>query len=686
MNLFKTFLQLGLHENLTSSERKKVEILNILALTYFCFKVFFLLVDLTQLIWLNIFGHSIELVVLPFVGFLQHKRKYLLARGLFISLPIFTIYLFAYVFEPDGLLEYLFLLVPPMGLVLFDKKKYTIGILIFCILSFLIPNFIFNFTPYINNWPGSKVILFIGIYMIVNYFKTLNQQNEAELMKQKEEIKKLYEYQNNFFINVAHEIRTPLTIIHGKTNAILKSSTDDNPTIHSQADALNQQVQKIKRMVDDIMDMSKIDNHNFTLKKEPIQINGLVSKIYHSFDVNFKQKNVAFELFDHTDSNIQIKGDAIYLERAICNLIINALKYSNKDDLVKIILLQENNQVKIEIKDTGIGIAESQIDAIFDRFYQVQNEINQAGGSGIGLAFCKEIIQLHEGQIQVRSVVNQGSTFSFTLPIDDKSRFEEDINNNTLTNVPESKKSKENLVRNKKILLVEDNFDMRLYIKEILPMYQIVEAGNGVDGLEVLAKKQIDLVISDFMMPKMNGFDFVNQMKEQGYSTPVILVTALNDEAIKLKMLRLGVDDYITKPFLEEELLARINNSLTNYTKWKDYTNSQPPDDSEKKEESEFMTELKEMIWENCSDSNFGLENICTHFSISKSTLQRKVKLHSGLSPKNIITEVKLQKANDFIKNNSDWNAKQILHEIGWSNVTYFHEKYKERFGRDLRD
>ena len=539
-------------------------------------------------------------------------------------------------------------------------------------------------------------MMFLSVFLIINYFKKVNTDSEKQLEEQKnealhdkqiievqkKELEDLHNYQNQFFVNVAHEIRTPLTIIKGNTSKLHKQFQNiDTETVEA-LQRIELQNEKIQEIVNSVLDLAKIDTNTFVLEETNISINQLVQQIYFSFSSNFQNKGIAYHFNDNNTPDTIIKGDFKNLERAINNLLVNALKYCEKNDTVTISLQQETTHVKIEVTDTGIGMSEEHINKIFQRFYQVNNSVNRASGSGIGLAFSKEIIQQHKGSISSKSTPNVATCFTIKLPIAQNSSNE--------NNIP--KNSQNELVRkevalftrqDQNILLVEDNIEMRAYLKDVLQAYTIYEATNGLEALEVLKAQEIDFIITDYMMPQMDGYEFIKTVKTKGYSTPILMLTARTDFEGKMNVLQLGIDDYITKPFEEQELLIRVNNALQNNQKRTQYLAEEPLVTTLITEE-DFSTQLQEYIDTNCKNNQLGIPDICDHFALSTSSLYRKVKCKTGLSPKEFITEVRLQKARKLLLENNQLTAKDLATEIGYTNYTHFANLYFERFGKQL--
>ncbi len=391
--------------------------------------------------------------------------------------------------------------------------------------------------------------------------------------------------------------------------------------------------------------------------------------------------NPRYQLFDHSDKRNVIFVDPIYLEIALNNLLSNALKYTNENELTHLIIQQEKNHISIKIKDRGVGIEKHDIDNIFNRFYQAKSSINRAGGSGIGLAFSKEVIDRHNGTLSVISKIDEGSTFTIQLPvINDKAPpFESEPSSSLSTKI-----SNDKVVfgmANLTILLVEDEVDMREYIKETLQGYHVLEAKNGIEALKILETEKVNYIITDYMMPQMDGYEFVTTLKERKIDIPLLVLSAKADVDSKLEMLRLGIDDYVTKPFMEEELLVRVANGLLNFQSRKVFIEEEKIQPIIENEDDSFIKEVVFFIEEHCEHIEFQLSTVCHEFALSHSSLYRKIKLLTGLSAKSFVTEVRLQKARKLLTENPTLSERELSDRIGFTNSTYFSKLFKERFG-----
>ena len=700
MNQLKKLLNLGIHDGLTQNEQKLVKLLNLICVSWYGLIIAFVVLDAIfssfYELWTNGIGHGAQFLMLMLVQYLHYKRKITAARLVFLISSMLQFFAFCNLILPGKLVEFYYLIILIFSLLFLHKRSYHLLFLFGTLAAFFIPNHLYHF--YGKEMEGnhiSIIFMFLSVYLLVNYFKTVNQDSEKLLEeqknealndkhlieKQKKELEDLHSYQNQFFVNVAHEIRTPLTIIKGNTSKLNKQfQSIDKETVETLQN-IELQNEKIQEIVNSVLDLAKIDANTFVLEETEIEINQLVQQLYISFTSNFQNKGIAYHFIDNTTNPLSVKGDLKNLERAINNIILNALKYCEKDSEVTVDLFQETDSVRIEINDTGIGIANDQLDKIFNRFYQVNNSVNRAGGSGIGLAFSKEIIQKHKGKITVKSTPDVSTCFTIELPTTPST-------NHVATHVETPQDSTQKTIvteptKDQSILLVEDNTEMRSYLKSVLNAFTIHEATNGLEGLEVLKTQNIDFIITDYMMPQMDGYEFISAVKKEGYCTPILMLTARTDFEGKLNVLQLGIDDYITKPFEEAELLIRINNALQNHKNRTNYLAEEPLDESVIIE-GDFSLQLQEFIENNCKNNHFGIPDICDQFALSTSSLYRKVKCKTGLSPKEFITEVRLQKARKLLLENHHVTAKDLATEIGYTNYSHFSNIYFERFGKQL--
>jgi CheY-like chemotaxis protein len=333
----------------------------------------------------------------------------------------------------------------------------------------------------------------------------------------------------------------------------------------------------------------------------------------------------------------------------------------------------------VEVIDTGMGIPGKDIERVFERFFQSKNHITKSQGSGIGLSFTKSIIEAHHFSIGVKSIPNISTVFSINIPQESwqKLTVTEPVFYQNAINTTEPKVN-----ATRKVLLVEDHKEMREYIISLLDEYTVTEAENGKVALDILKTETFDVIITDYMMPVLDGKALVEAIKKQNLKTPIIVLTARTDSDAKLKMLRLGIDAYLNKPFMKEELFMHLKIAFQSF----DVINKFDMQLKENEKESlnkfaqKFNEDLKEFIFENMHSSTFGIEAIAEHFNISKSTLVRKTKSLLGQVPKDIILEARLQKARLLLEENPRETQKNISKAIGVKNTFYFFKKMEDRF------
>lgn len=671
---FSVFFNL---EALSGIEKKRTKLLIIFCLVWSIQTLLSVFVIL--LMYKNtplLIGHLLILLGLIFVFYFLRIKQVKTSVIMFLSLAFTINIMFTSVLTPGNYTEYFFLFVPPLILIFTDNKLLTYLFFFLSYIGFILPNKIFNIyqDQYFQD-DYFSFILFTVVFFLVYYFKSNNIKNEKLLEIKTKELEELNQFQSQFFINISHEIKTPLTLIKGQVDQL--NQTEDTEKVQKQ---INTQVNNIKRIVDDVIDLSKMCNSSFSLQSEVINLEKLLYKIHLSFESLFAQKNIAFS-YVCSNKNCFIKADVLYLERALNNLVLNAYKYTDKGGKVVLTLSKKQDVVSFSISDTGIGIEKNKQEKIFNRFYQVDNDVNKSGGSGVGLAFTKEIIGLLHGEILVDSTPDIGTVISINFPFKNDYKIIKKEENQSQKTILKEKVKSTNLGIKTSVLIVDDSFEMRVYLKDLLDDYNCFEAENGVEALDVLKTKKIDFVLTDYMMPKMNGFDLITHMKNNNILIPTLMLTARSDYNSKLEVLRLGVDDYLSKPFEKEELLVRIQNILANQNSRNNFVAEQGISNSEIKENTDWVLELKQFIVENSEDPKLNQIEIAEHFNISKSTFYRKVKMETGLTPNRFITEVKLLHARNIVEQNTDISLKELSLKVGFLHTSYFATQYKNRFG-----
>ncbi|MBP9794318.1 MAG: response regulator [Flavobacterium sp.] len=697
-NWYSLFVSLGIRNTTQSnSEIKRIKLFNTFCYCWYATAVILLLNYLTKspILYVNVFVHFIQLMVIIASQYIHTKGHYEMGRFMFAMMLIVNSFVFGNFIKQGQLLEFYLILAPAVSLVLTDNKKINYSIFVVAFLSFIIPNHFFQHYPTINFYSPALVCLFFLFYILTNYFKKQNNQIEKLLElerdkviadkiileEQRNKLDQLNEFKSHFFVNFSHEIRTPLTLIQGNASRInLQGSITEN---QEKIQNINHQVAQIQNIINNIIDLSKIDSNEFTINCSKVVLRAFLEKHYADFVALFQKKDIQFELKMNAPE-VVVMMDEDLMSKSINNLLSNALKFTPKKGRVVIEVSLEKDLI-INIKDTGIGIPESDLDKVFERFFQSKNDITKSQGSGIGLSFTQSILEAHQFDISLSSIPNKETVFTITIPkkaIEYRSDVLKTNNtvprNNPINKIqtPASKASKNS------ILIVEDNEQMRHYLKEVLENYHITEAENGQEALEILERQSFDIIITDYMMPVLDGEGLVLKIKEQELKTPIIVLTARSDQEGKLNMLRLGIDGYLNKPFVEEELHLMIRKSLQTIASIQSFETTL---ENEEKESltlfaDKFNEELNQFIFAQLHSPTFGVEDIALHMKVSKSTLNRKTKAILGQTPQELIMEARFQKAKTVRYENPHANKKEIAESVGITNATYFFTKLEERF------
>lgn len=551
----------------------------------------------------------------------------------------------------------------------------------------------------------SVAVLIMGIialFKIRTYRLRLEKKNlEAEIdrrtatiRRQAEELKQLDEQKSRFFLNVAHELRTPLTLIATPISHYLAhaASTDKNTDLlHS----TQRHVRHLLRLVESILDLSKLDAQQLHLRETPVDLASYIRRTFAMYESYAELHQIHYELQCKVNKTLKVWVDESKLEKILHNLLFNALKFTPPGGSVTMQVTEHGKHLLFQIIDTGKGIHPEDLPRIFDRYFQ-SNQANEPlhGGSGIGLSIAQEYAQLMEGTLQAESALGKGSIFTLLLP--KKAAPEESLNNSIPGNSPTVSENGRSISANNgkknaghRILVAEDNVDMQELLRQILtPHYEVLQVPNGQAALDVLATWQVDGVITDLMMPKMDGFELVAQLKahETWQYLPVIVLTARANDTDKLAALRIGVDDYLHKPFSAEELLVRIGNLIANRARRRQLA-STTDDELDLTADQSWLQEV-----ENCALSllerlpEFRISDLADCVHISDRHFRRRIQETIGMTANEYIREIRLQRARQLLERHSHKTVLEIANAVGFSSTSYFTKLYAERFGRKPSD
>ncbi len=558
----------------------------------------------------------------------------------------------------------------------------------------------------------------LNMEVLIEHQEEVSRQNEMlvaqnqKITHQKEQLitlsKKVQEANIDkiaFFTNITHEFRTPITLILGPVERSLKLST--NPKVLEQLNIVKRNSRLLMALINQLMDFRKVDLGKMELVKTQQNFIEYLDDLILPFEDLVKERGITFTK-QYRIHPPEFLFDRDNMQKVIGNLLSNAIKFTPDKGQITVIAStytdrsDQKERLFVDIKDTGNGIPEEDLEKIFDRFYQSKQNHSYSGygqsGTGIGLFLCKRIIQLHKGTIEARNQHGGGSSFRFIIPIErqlaaavvDRETSAEEMYVANQTSFQDDAEDAD--AKNKPILLiVEDNSDMRQYIRSILiTEFSILEAPNGVVGLEITNRYQPDLIISDIMMPEMDGLEFCKRVKTNFTTShiPVILLTAKSSTDTQIESFSIGADAFLVKPFDEDLLKAIIQNlSEKRSRKQLDFAESMNTDDLNFQSESpdkKFIDKALKVIKENYTNPDFDVTEFIEMMGISRSLLHKKLKNLAGQSASRFIRVYRLNIARELIiKNrvNHSLNISEIAYEVGFNDPKYFTRCFTKYFG-----
>jgi DNA-binding response OmpR family regulator len=517
-------------------------------------------------------------------------------------------------------------------------------------------------------------------------FEKFSHEKDAEL----------YNLKQDFFTNVSHEIRTPVTLILSSINKLLKNDAFADNQQQNPLGTIKKNGEYLLNLVNELLDFRKLEHQQIMIKVFKSDWVKFCKEIYLSFKEFAYQKNITFE-FDCSSSSIELWFDKNQMEKVLYNLFSNALKFTSTGGAIKLSITETETEVQVELVDEGIGISKKHLSKIFNRFYQA-NDINTESGKGfgLGLTISHEIIKLHQGEISVKSKKGAGSTFIIKLK-KGNSFFNAaeigvgDSNDELIENYFSDKQDNTHpqisVNKEQTLLVVEDNIDICNYIVELLSdEFTILQAFDGKEGLEMALEKSPDLIISDVMMPIMDGIELTHHLKTNVTTShiPVILLTARASFMNKMEGFETGADDYITKPFNEQLLRARIKNILKNRSLLHEKFHLNETNDLgelvKNKKDQEFLENLGQFIETNIDSENLSAILVAKELGMSHSVLYKKLKTITGLSLIEYIRDYRLKKAKELLTS-KQYSLSEVCYLVGYSDRKYFSKLFKERFG-----
>ena len=520
---------------------------------------------------------------------------------------------------------------------------------------------------------GLIIIILIGGWFAYQFFKNRNEalaqdlENKKTIEMQANELQRLYDYQSKLFTNVAHELQTPLTLIAGPLQNVIAQS-QLNKVDREQLSIVNNNVQTLSYTTKQLLDLIKSEKNPIQANVVSFKLVDLINYLQNRFTPLAEHQKVNFQVVNQIDKATMVTSDGEKILIVLRNLLTNAFKFTSAGGQIILSVETKDSRIAIHVKDTGRGIPTEDLQYIFQRYYQ--SNASTVGGMGIGLAICKEYMQLLKGTIHASSELYKGSTFSITFPTAlastsiinaNQSNFARLIQHTPSVNYNDISVQSSSTTKDT-ILVVEDNPEMSLYIKSLLAKdYTVILASNGQEALKILKQIIPTMIISDIMMPVMDGFTFAKTIKNQDEyrHIPILMLTAKSNQTDRLDAFRIGIDDYLTKPFQQEELRVRVDNicslqenKVIEQAEKTDHsvitTEITTPQSKISQKDLAFLKKTEQLILDNIDNTNYNINQLVESLPVSYSSFFPTIKRLTGMTPSQYIKEIKLNYARNF--------------------------------------
>ncbi len=577
--------------------------------------------------------------------------------------------------------------------------------------------------PWFRSWwayllylAGAGAIIALIVKSRVRQLERKTEELEAMIAKrttqvrqQAEKLQEIDKLKSRFFANISHEFRTPLTLILGPLQDVMGKVSDGN--LKQELGLVRRNAGKLLGLINQLLDLSRLESGKMDLQLQQGNFSTFLRGLVVSFSSLAEQKQISLQLQIEEDTAEKVDQELYYdrdkIEKIINNLLSNAFKFTPDGGRIQVIASvekaenQAGEELHIRVADTGVGIPVERLPYIFDRFYQVDSaHTREYEGTGIGLALTKELIERHYGRIAVESKSGAGSTFVVALPLGKNHLRELDqiLDAETVADPQATTAETEAEIiaqpappmtpadQTTIVLVIDDHIDIRRYIRGRLgDHYQILEADNGEAGVAMAIEHVPDLIVSDVMMPKMDGYGVCEAVKTNPKTShiPVILLTAKAGEESKLAGLETGADDYLTKPFSSDELQVRVRNLIELRRKLREKFRRegilQPEALEVTSVEEVFLLELKKVLEDHMAEEDFSIDVLCRELGMSERQLQRKLRALTGQRPTEVIRDARLQRAKSLLEQHAG-NVSEVAFEVGFNNLSYFAKCFREKY------
>lgn len=552
-------------------------------------------------------------------------------------------------------------------------------------------------------------------YILLNNWRTRMylRASLAQEKLEKEKNEELTQAKLQFFANISHEFRTPLTLIISQIEALLQSG-NHSPFLRTRLQKIYKNTFQFRELISELLDFRKMERGKLNLHVCQLDLIPYLKQIHSDFMDQAQLQNIHLEFHSETES-LMCWCDGRQLRKVFSNLLSNAFKHTPEKGKIELQINEKETVIEIKVIDTGKGIPQEALPYIFDRFYQVDPAVTSPG-SGIGLALSKGVVELHHGEITVQSAVLYGTIFTIVLPKanlfqnDTYATFVESGTSDydfatplverfepedTTSEKEEDPEMPENILNKDCILVVEDNEELLQILTSLLsPSYRVVIAMNGKEGLQRATEERPDLILSDIMMPEMSGLEMCAKIKSNFdlCHIPVVLLTALTSDNKKMEGLQCGADDYIEKPFNNKMLLGHIANMIRNRKLLKQKFGKDMAANTPVETELEalalnpidarFLSKLEEIVKDKLSEPDFDVNTLAKELAVSRSSLYNKLRALSCMTPNEFILNTRLKYAADLLKNNPELQITEIAYQAGFNSLRYFRHCFKACFNQ----
>ena len=534
----------------------------------------------------------------------------------------------------------------------------------------------------------------------------LVEERTATIALQAEKLRELDQMRSQFFANVSHELRTPLSLTLGPLEDALEGRFGPvGPELAGQLEVASRNARRLLGLVDQLLDIARLDAGGLRLRMRPVDLGSFVRHRVESFLPLAERRTIELSL-ETPRERVEVWLDRVQIEKVLDNLLGNALKFTPRGGRVQVVVSPRPDRVEIRVRDNGPGIPAGQLERIFERFYQVEATTRRRWpGAGIGLSLARELVELHRGSIAAESVEGEGACFVVTLlrgrahvspemeesGPEDEQRYSGErpvfVLDDTLDLPPaENPAASDDRTT---VLVVDDNAEMRAYVRRHLePHSRVAEAADGAQGLEEARRLTPDLVVSDIMMPGLDGNALFRAMREDPELdfVPVVLLTAKASAESRIQGLRDGVDDYLVKPFNPRELKARVDNLIASRRRLKERLDGIPPRPLRATEvavipaDEAFLARVQAVVEERLGDTDLSVEGLAEALRCDRSYLLRKLRALTGETPSGLIRSLRLQRAEQLLRAGAG-TVSEIAGTVGFKSVAHFSNAFQERYG-----